>query len=322
MSEFHIVTGAAGFIGRCLIKRLLATGAEVAGFDNLCRGTLKNIAEFAAEPRFQFTRADVADAGALQAGFAAAMAGKDPKATTVWHLAANSDIPAGVKDPAVDLRDTFMTTYCVAHTMGKFGLKKIAFASTSAVYGALKEPLHEAIGPLFPIANYGAMKLASEAVITAAVESHLAQAWIFRFPNVIGGFATHGVIYDFSRKLRRDPNKLVVLGNGRQQKAYLLVDELVDAMLFVKAHASERINCFNVGPADEGVTVRFIAEETARVAAPGAVIEYTGGDRGWIGDVPKFVYSTHKLNALGWTPRLSSADAIRAAVPQIWSESE
>jgi UDP-glucose 4-epimerase len=321
-NNLHIVTGAAGFIGRCLIKRLLDGGGRVAGLDNLCRGNMHNLEAFADDRRFSFLRVDASDRTALDAALVQALAGHTPEATMVWHMAANSDIPAGVADPGIDLRDTFMTTYNTVHAMRKFGLKKLAFASTSAVYGPLEATLHENIGPLFPISNYGAMKLGSEAVITAAVESHLAQTWIYRFPNVIGAFATHGVIYDFSRKLRRNPSELEVLGDGRQQKAYLLVDELVDAMLFIRAKADDRINCFNIGPKDEGVTVRFIAEETVRVAAPMAHIRYVGGAKGWVGDVPKFAYSTRKLSELGWTPRLSSADAIRAAVPVIWNESE
>ena len=239
----------------------------------------------------------------------------------VWHLAANSDIPAGVSDPEVDLRDTFMTTYCSLLAMKKLGLRKIAFASTSAIYGAIESELHEDIGPLFPISNYGAMKLASEAAISAALESYLERAWIYRFPNVIGAFATHGVIYDFARKLRQNPNQLHVLGDGNQQKSYLLMDDLIDAMVFIRDNTLDKLSCYNIGPQDDGVTVRFIAEETVRVASPGAQIHYGSGKNGWVGDVPKFTYSTGKLTALGWRPSKSSADAIRAAVPPIWGES-
>ena len=321
-NDLHIVTGAAGFVGRCLVKRLLDAGGIVIGLDNFCRGTQHNIAEFLPNSRFSIVRVDLSDCTALDAAMARAIAHHDVASTTVWHMAANSDIPAGVSDTGIDLRDTFMTTYNVVHLMRKYGLKKLAFASTSAVYGPLESELHEDIGPLFPISNYGAMKLGSEGIVSAAVESFLEQAWIYRFPNVIGPFATHGVIYDFSRKLRRNASELEVLGDGNQQKAYLLVDELVDAMLFIRHQAKDRINCFNIGPADEGVTVRFIAEETVRVAAPNATIRYTGGAKGWVGDVPKFTYSSRKLMRLGWTPKTASADAIRAAVPVIWKESE
>lgn len=320
--DLHIITGAAGFVGRCLTKRLLESGNTVLGIDNFCRGTRQNIAAFANDQRFSISETDIADRTALDASLEAVVAGKDPARIMVWHLAANSDIPAGVANPDIDFRDTFTTTYNLLNAMQKLKLRKLNFASTSAVYGALESELHEDIGPLFPISNYGAMKLASEASISAGVEAFLDQAWIYRFPNVIGGFATHGVLYDFSRKLRRDSSRLEVLGDGNQQKAYLLVDELVEAMLFIRKHARERLNCFNIGPQDAGVTVRFIAEEIIRVAAPTAEIHYTGGAKGWVGDVPKFSYSTEKLTKLGWSPRQSSADAIRIAAPIVWRESE
>lgn len=321
MAKTHIITGGAGFIGRCLTKRLLDTGSQVFALDNLCRGNLKNIAEFSGTEKYSFIQTDVADRSALDSALSAITVSVNTAETIVWHMAANSDIPAGVNDPGIDLRDTFMTTFNVVHAMRKFGLKKIAFASSSAVYGPLRTRLQEDSGPLFPISNYGAMKLASEAVITAGIESHLERAWLYRFPNVIGGFATHGVIYDFARKLRNNPANLAVLGDGSQQKAYLLVDELVDAMLFIQHKSDDSVNCFNIGPIDDGVTVRFIAEEVVRVAAPGAMISYGTGTKGWVGDVPKFVYSTQKLNDLGWSPKIGSADAIRAAVPLIWQES-
>ncbi|GAA0542233.1 UDP-glucose 4-epimerase [Rhizomicrobium palustre] len=323
MSEngVQIITGGAGFIGRCLTKRLLGRNLRVAGLDNFCRGNARNIAEFADNPNFSMRRVDAADGTALEGAMCEALAGDDPASATVWHLAANSDIPAGVSDAGIDLRDTFMTTFNVLQTMRKLGMKKLAFASTSAVYGALDTTLHEDLGPLFPISNYGAMKLASEAAISAGVESFLSQAWLYRFPNVIGGYATHGVIYDFARRLRDNPARLEVLGDGTQQKAYLLVDELVDAMLFIRDKATSPLNYYNIGPIDDGVTVKFIAEETVRVASPSAAIQYGKSKKGWVGDVPKFVYSTRKLNTLGWTPKVSSAEAIRTAIPLIWQES-
>jgi len=320
--NLHIVTGGAGFVSRTLIKRLLAAGDSVAAMDNLRRGAMRNIEEFSGNPRFAFARVDASDHDALDKAFGAALRGKTGNEVLVWHMAANSDILAGVNDPEIDLRDTYMTTHCTLRVMRNYGLRRIAFASSSAVYGPLDTKLHEDIGPLFPISNYGAMKLASEGAISAAVEGYLERASIFRFPNVVGAFATHGVIYDFARKLRHNPAELEVLGDGEQQKSYLLVDELVDAMLFIEKNAMQELSYFNIGPPDVGVTVRFIAEETIRVASPAAHIRYTGGDRGWVGDVPKFNYSTQKLAALGWTPRLSSADAIRAAIPLIWRESE
>jgi UDP-glucose 4-epimerase len=237
-------------------------------------------------------------------------------AEVVWHLAANSDIAAGGADPGIDLRDTFMTTYCVAQACRKFGLRKLAFASTSAIYGDHGPiALREDIGPLFPISNYGAMKLASEACLTALSEAALDHLWLFRFPNVIGGRATHGVIYDFLDKLAATPRELQVLGNGAQCKPYLYVDDLLSAMFLIVEKASARINCFNIGPRDVGVSVREIAEIVVEKAAPGASVVYGSEGRGWIGDVPRFHYSIDKLLALGWTPHCpSSLLAVQKAV--------
>jgi UDP-glucose 4-epimerase len=322
MNDIHLITGAAGFIGRCLSKRLIDSGAFVAGFDNLSRGSLRNMEAFSGSDRFFFRRTEITDYEAFLAAFDQALAWVPQGNITVWHLAANSDILAGVRDPSVDLRDTFLTTFNTLRVMKERQLKRIAFASTSAVYGPLTGPLSENAGPLFPVSGYGAMKLASEASISAAVESFLEHAWIYRFPNVVGAFATHGVIFDFLNKLRKNPAELEVLGNGNQCKPYLLVDELVDAMLFIQKKSAERLNYFNIGPLDEGTTVREIAEEVLRVAAPAATIRYTGGDKGWVGDVPRFSYSVAKLQALGWQPRCSSVEAIQSTVQSLWQDSE
>jgi UDP-glucose 4-epimerase len=202
--------------------------------------------------------------------------------------------------------------------MRELGIGSIAFASSSAVYGDLGDRrLTEDIGPLFPISNYGAMKLASEAMISAALESYLERAWIFRFPNVIGVPATHGVILDLVRKLRASPGMLDVLGNGTQQKSYLHVEELVDAMLYIRDYSAERMNCFNIGPADDGVTVRFIAETVRDQVSPGATIRFGEGEKGWVGDVPRFTYSIDRLAELGWRPTLGSEAALRLAVSQV-----
>ncbi len=308
-----LVTGAAGFIGSHLVDRLLKRGCAVTGIDNFVRGCDENLHNAQNAPDFRFIEADLADLtafrGAVTVGFDA-----------VWHMAANSDIAAGVVDPNVDHRDTFLTTFNTLQIMREFGIPRIAFASTSAIYGNNPQLLTEDIGPLFPISNYGAMKLASEACISAAVESFVEQAWIFRFPNVIGPRATHGIIYDLLHKIARKPDALEVLGNGLQQKPYLHVSELIDAMLFIHEHASAPLNYFNIGPADEGVQVRFIAETVIRQTAPDLPIRYTGGAKGWVGDVPKFQYSTEKLARLGWMPAMNSAQTVERAVAEIHSE--
>ena len=239
---------------------------------------------------------------------------------TVWHLAANSDISAGVADADIDLRDTFMTTFNVVKLVRELKVTKLAFASTSAVYGDRPTLLTEDSGPMLPISNYGAMKLASEAIIRAAVESGLPRAWVFRFPNVIGSRATHGALYDFIKKLRRDPTQLPVLGDGTQQKPYLHVSELVDAMIFIWTKTAEKFNYYNIGPIGDGTLVKFIAETAVRLNSPNAKINYGIGNRGWVGDVPKFDYSVEKLRQLGWSPKLNSDQAVVRTLEELTAE--
>jgi UDP-glucose 4-epimerase len=161
------------------------------------------------------------------------------------------------------------------------------------------------------------MKLSSEALISASLESFLDKVCIYRFPNVVGIPATHGVILDFVNKLKRDPTKLEVLGNGTQQKTYLHVSELVDAMLFINDKTHNGMNYYNIGAMDDGVYVKQIAEETTKVVSPNAIINYQSNDRGWVGDVPRFYYTVDKLKNLGWFPKMSSLEAVQRAVNEI-----
>jgi UDP-glucose 4-epimerase len=269
------------------------------------------------QERLEFVEADASDAEALLRACAPYHA-RFP-VTEVRHMAANSDIPAGIADPAVDLRDTFMTTYAVLEVMKTLKLRRLSFASSSAVYGdhGAGIPLREDSGPLLPISNYGAMKLASEALISAAAESFLERALIFRFPNVVGIPATHGVILDFIRKLRASPERLDVLGNGTQQKAYLHVEELVEAVFFIEERDAGNVSLYNIGPEDAGCRVSEIAAAVVARVAPQAKIVYGTEERGWVGDVPKFRYCVDKLTRLGRQPRLSSLEAVRRAVEEI-----
>jgi len=316
MPNHCLVTGAAGFIGSHLVDALLARGASVTGIDNLKLGRRENLAAALPNPRFQFFEADLNDLAAC----GKIIAGQSAPFTAAWHLAANSDIRAGVADPDVDFRDTFLTTYNLLKLMREHKIPRLAFASTSAIYGDLKQKLTEDIGPLFPISNYGAMKLASEAAISAAAESFLERAWIFRFPNVVGSRATHGAIFDFIHKLKKNPAELEVLGDGTQEKPYFHVADLIEAMLFITDHAKDKLNFFNIGTSDTITTVRYLAETTVRQAQPAAKIRYTGGNRGWVGDVPKVDYSVEKLKKLGWSPRLTSNQAVDRAVAEIVAE--
>lgn len=311
-----LITGVAGFIGCNLAAVLLDRGYTVFGVDNFSRGQRENLSKIVNHPRFQFIVTEMGDIDEYTGTIEKFL--KRESITEVWHLAANSDIVAGVSDAKVDLQDTFMTTFNTLEIMRAFNIMILAFASSSAIYGDLGDrPLVEDTGPLLPISNYGAMKLASEAIISAAVESYLQSAFIFRFPNVIGVPATHGVILDFIRKLKAMPENLDVLGNGLQQKSYLHVEDLIDAMLFIRERANEKVAVFNIGAGDAGVTVRFIAEETVREVSPGATISYGVGEKGWVGDVPKFTYCIDKLTDLGWSPKIRSEEAVHKAIRQI-----
>jgi UDP-glucose 4-epimerase len=304
-----LVVGGAGFIGSVLIKRFLEEGKKVVVIDKLSLGSIDNINL----SKVNFYQIDVNEIDKV----VNMMENDNANIDEVWHLAANSDIPAGVKDVDVDLHDTFLSTISILKIMKKIGCKKLYFSSSSAIYGDHQERLYEDIGPLLPISNYGAMKLASEAAITAALESFLDEVAIFRFPNVVGIPATHGVILDFVRRLKNDPSQLSVLGNGTQQKTYLHVAELVDAMLYIVKNSKEKLSYYNIGAMDDGVLVKNIAEEVVRRVAPKATIHYQNSDRGWVGDIPKFLYSVDKLSSLGWTPSNSSFQAIVKAVDQI-----
>jgi UDP-glucose 4-epimerase len=318
MSNKCLVTGAAGFIGSHLVDALLGRGATVLGLDNLKLGRRTNLESALRNPRFTLHEVDVNDVPAVNRIVSAASA--DRPFDVVWHLAANSDIRAGVADSDVDLRDTFLTTHNILKVMRDQRIPAIAFASTSAIYGVLPGLMREDAGPLFPISNYGAMKLAGEAAISAGVEAFVQRAWIFRFPNVVGSRATHGAIYDFAQKLKKTPAELDVLGDGSQAKPYFHVADLLEAMLFITDHAKERLNYFNIGTAETVTSVRYLAEAVVKHQSPGAKIKYGTGNKGWVGDVPRFNYSIEKLKRLGWSPRLTSDQAVDRAVEEIVAE--
>ncbi|MDA0742718.1 MAG: SDR family NAD(P)-dependent oxidoreductase [Proteobacteria bacterium] len=309
----HLITGGAGFIGAHLARRLVEMGDGVLVVDDLSRGRTEFFSDLVGLSTFDFQQADCCDAEALEA----AVLARGRRIDEVWHLAANSDIPAGVADPEIDLKRTFLTTFGVLQVMRKLEIPTLHFASSSAIYGDHKDrEVYEDIGPLEPISNYGAMKLASEAQIRAASEAFLPRVDILRFPNVIGAPATHGVILDLIRKLKVRSDVLEVLGNGKQQKAYLHVDDLISAMLHVR-RLSGRWQVVNIGPEDDGVSVKYIAEAVRDRVAPSATIEFGRDNRGWVGDVPRFKYSTARLATSGWAPTLSSREAVLRAVDEI-----
>ena len=306
-----LVTGGAGFIGSHLCDRLLDRGEQVWCVDNLRLGRRRNIAHLARQPAFSFVELDVLDRGALGALF------EEVRFDAVFHLAANSDIAAGAQDFRLDLELNQLTTVAVLEAMRTHGVKRLFFASTSAIFGETGAPLHEDFAPLEPISFYGASKLAAEAFVSVFAHTLGGRAVVLRFPNVVGERATHGVIHDFLRKLAADRGRLEVLGDGNQSKPYLYVGDLIEAVFTVWDKAERPLTVYHA--AGIGTTsVREIAEMV--VAAAGrddTRIVYTGGDRGWPGDVPRFRYDISRLQALGWRPQRHSTEAVRYAVERI-----
>ncbi|MGD0532916.1 MAG: NAD-dependent epimerase/dehydratase family protein [Methyloceanibacter sp.] len=312
----HFITGGAGFIGSQLIDYLLERGEGVSGVDDFSLGRPEHLASARQSPSFAFYESDISRPhDAIECLRAASEWGGPPD--IIWHFAANSDIAAGAVDASIDFKRTLQTTFATLEGAKSRGVKRIAFASSSAVYGELDEPMAENSGPLLPISNYGATKLASEALLSAACESFLERLWIFRFPNVVGPRATHGAMFDFAVQLASAPKSLKVLGDGLQTKPYLHVSELMDAMQFIVANASERRNVFNIAPDGPGTSIAFMAEHVIEHMSPGTSIAYAGGDRGWVGDVPRFGYNTERLKTLGWQPTLSSDEAVLRAIREI-----
>jgi UDP-glucose 4-epimerase len=228
-----------------------------------------------------------------------------------YHLAANSDIQKGGKDPSIDRRDTFETTAAVLDAMRKYEVKELLFASTSAVYGDKQGALKEDTGDLRPVSYYGAAKLASEAFISAYAAMNGLAANIIRFPNVVGSRLTHGAVFDFIAKLRRNPKELEILGDGKQDKPYIYVADLIDAMLSMKY--APGVEIFNAG-VDTSTTVRRIADIVCEeMGLRDVEYKFTGGAAGWLGDVPKFKYDLSKIHAFGWTAKHTSDEAVRLA---------
>ena len=302
-----LVTGGAGFIGSHLDDALIAKGHQLTIVDNLVLGRKENIEHLIGNPNFRFIEADLLDMPKMREIFA------EYKFDMVYHLAANSDIQKGGKDPMVDYNLTFNTTFNVLQLLKEFEIKKFFFASTSAIYGETYDVLNENYGPLKPVSNYGAGKLASEAFISAFSSTYGIQTWITRFPNVVGERFTHGVIYDFIKKLRNNPEELEVLGNGEQCKPYVYVKDLVEAILYVIDHASEKYNVYMIG-SDSRTKVKEIAAMVIEEMGLNAKIRYTGGDRGWVGDVPEFRYDLTKINKLGWSAPHNSNESVRLAI--------
>ena len=310
MGERVLVTGGAGCIGSDLVGELLAMGREVVVLDNLSSGKLTHVEPFLGQSGFHLTEGDLLDPEALDA----ALEGID----MVYHLAANPDVKFTEGDPTdKDLRQNTLATYNLLEAMRRRRVTKLAFSSTSAIYGISETlPIPEDQAPR-PISLYGATKLSCEAMIGAFQHLFGMQCWIFRFANAVGPKVRkrgRTVIADFIHRLAEDPNRLTVLGNGRQSKSYLLTSECVDAMLFAVAHARGPLNIYNLG-CDDSITVDRIADMVVEAMGLSNVkYEYTGTVGGWPGDIPRFVLDVSAINQLGWKARHNSEDAVNIAI--------
>ena len=298
-----LVTGGAGFIGSHLIDRLVARGDKVSVVDNLSSGVIEFIQGHIDSGAVIFHNADLKNLD----GLVPLMEGID----MVYHLAANPDIRLGTKITDTDLNEGTIATYNVLEAMRLSGVGKIAFASSSVVYGEdAPMPTPENHGPCLPISLYGASKQAGEGLIGSWVGTFGLQAWIFRFANIIGERGTHGVIFDFIHKLKADPSRLEVLGNGLQEKSYMEVGDCVDAILHVIKNTDDKINLYNLGSNDT-CSVRNIAAIVVReTGCLDASIEYTGGDRGRAGDIPKAMLAINRLKQLGFKVNYDSEEAV------------
>jgi UDP-glucose 4-epimerase len=312
-----LVTGGAGFIGSHLVDSLMDRGYSVRVLDDLSNGSLKNLGRWLADPRFEFVQGDLKSLDVAKRGV--------EDVETVFHLAANPDIRLGESDPSVHFNENLLVTFNLLEAMRKSEKAKLmVFASTSTVYGEPDEfPTPEDYGPLLPISIYGASKLGCESLLASYCHTFGLRGVILRFANIVGSRSNHGVIIDFVRKLRQNPEELEILGDGTQKKSYLHVKDLVNAFFVVLNGFHERngiIEAYNVGSSDQ-VDVRRIAEivcEEMRIAKPRFRFnDAVEGGRGWKGDVKMMQLFIKKLLDLGWKPVYLSEDAIRTSCREL-----
>jgi len=299
-----LITGAAGFIGSNLVAHLIDNN-EIVGVDNLSTGTRENISEFLALPNFRFEMMDVKDRKKLKE----VLKGVD----IVFHLSANSDVRKGYSSPDLDFMENAVATKTVLDSMREADVNELIFSSTSSVYGnANLIPTPETYGPMRPISHYGASKLAAEAFIFSYSHNYGFKSSVFRFANVIGRKGTHGVVFDFIDKLKRNKDVLEVLGDGTQAKSYIYVDDCISGMIELHGKAD---GLFNLGT--RGITkVSEIAEMVIHKYSPGAKIKYVGGPggAGWVGDVKRMSLDISKALENGWRYRWESSEAVRRTI--------
>lgn len=306
-----LVAGGAGFIGSHLIDALLAEGYKVVCVDNFFIGTRENIRHLEGDPRFTFYQQDLSDFNKTLEIF------EKEKPDHVFHMAANSDIQASANDPLIEYRNTYSTTFVLLECMRRAGVKKFFFASTSAVYGEqMGAQVSEEAVALAPISYYGGAKLGSEGMISAFTYMNDLQTLVFRFPNVIGPRLTHGVIFDFVKRLKADPSHLRILGDGRQSKPYLYVMDLVEAIMQFK-EVPAGVTLYNVGVESQTSVTRIGEIVCEKMGLSGIPFEYTGGRGGWKGDVPVFAYDLGRIHAAGWTAKMTSDEAVAKTVEMV-----
>jgi UDP-glucose 4-epimerase len=302
MQNKVIVTGCAGFIGSNLVDRLLGAGYQVIGVDNLSTGQIAFLENAINSPNFKLHQIDLLDLPSLKNAFKGG--------NFVFHFAANADVRFGTNHPRKDLEQNTIATFNVLEAMRENKILKIAFSSTGSVYGeAPIVPTPENCP--FPIQTslYGASKVAGECLISAYCEGFGFQSWIFRFVSILGERYSHGHVFDFYQKLSLDSSKLEVLGNGRQRKSYLYVQDCIDAIFLAVQKAKDKVNIFNLGQNDYcevNSSISWISEELQ--VSP--QISYSGGERGWIGDNPFIYLDISKIQSLGWSPKVGIKEGV------------
>jgi UDP-glucose 4-epimerase len=303
-----VVTGGAGAIGSELVRALLARGREVRVIDNLSTGRREHLPT-GAGPRLSVTVADLKQPEQYDSVFEGA--------SELWHLAANGDVRRGTSQPRLDFDEGTLATFQVLEIARKHDVRRALFSSSSVVYGwASVRPTPESYGPLEVQSLYAAAKLAAEGLCSAYAHSYGFRVHLFRFANIIGPRMNHGILYDFFEKLRVDPTRLEVLGDGRQAKGYLRTEECVGGMLLAADKSTAPVNIYNLGTTDQ-ITAGEIAKKVVTAHGGRARIEFTGGERGWVGDVPQTFLAIDRLRALGWEPRLTSAGAIDQTIAEM-----
>jgi UDP-glucose 4-epimerase len=300
--KLYLVTGGAGFIGSTLVDRLLSIGHKVVVIDNLSTGQSRFLDSARKHIYFKFLELDLLNLDDLKSAFAGA--------DGVFHLAANADVRFGIDHPGRDLEQNTIATYNVLEAMRANGVAKIMFSSTGSVYGEATVIPTPEDGP-FPIQTslYGASKAACEGLISAYCEGFGFQSYIFRFVSILGERYTHGHIFDFCRNLQVDQTRLSVLGNGKQRKSYLYIQDCIDAIFLAMEKADQKVNIFNLGVngyCEVNDSIGWICQELGLNPKLG----YTGGDRGWVGDNPFIFLDTRKIQSLGWHPKVSINEGV------------